>query len=286
MSGTIATVHAGFNQNGVTYVDGADGGERYSRTDALHLILAAVSQKISSVRVFAGTGSPALLLFRGPGNDPFRSFRGEFMQFTNASDVPMEINLDQDLGPFNNAATSMLVMPTQLGPEIKVGLAEVFVPEWNTVLAQLLPGDVEKVGNPTLRWEPFPPNTEFLNPNRVYIRVKQKLNVVLENWSDYKAWIKYWFRLRLKDGGVDAVVPRWEFWVEGGVFADDIAEQLEPQVISGRNELESKLDAMTFPTGVTSVYLLPGTQTHQVQQGAWDVHWSNTDGDVTIVFQL
>ncbi len=283
--GAVTSVHTGFNQSGTTYVDGAGSGERYSRTNTSQFISAGVSGKVSSVRAYAGAGSPALLLFAGLDYAPFVSFRGEFMHFTNASNIPLELNLDGTLAPFNNRATSMLVAQTQLGPEIKVGLASVFVPQWNSVLDQLLPSNVERVGNPTLRWEPFP-SMEFLNSNRIYVRVKQKLNVVLENWSDYKAWIKYWFRFRAVGGGaVDAVVPRWEYWVEGGIFADDIAEELEPQVINGRNELEKKLDALPFPPGVTSVYLLPGTQTHQVQPGAWDVHWSHTDGDVTVVFQ-
>lgn len=284
--GSIAEVFTGFNQAGKTYTDGASGNLRYARTNYWQFLDAGISGEVSSIRVFAGSGAPALLLFRADPLIPWLyTFHGEFMQFTNASDIVFDLNLDGNLAPFNDDARSMLVVQTQLASETRLSFRDTFASQWNQFLDQNLPGDIERIGDPHIRWDAFV-SYENLNPDRIYIRIKQKLNVVLDWWSDYEASIKYWIRLWASGGGVVAGVKRWEYWVEGGLFSSDIAEELEPKVAAGAGQLESKLNTALAPiAGVTDVYFLPGKQTAQVKAGYHDVHWEDTRGDVTVVIQ-
>jgi hypothetical protein len=285
--GSIGVVFTKFDQTGQSYTDAAAGTLRYSRTPFWEFLSAGVSGAVSSIRVLPGAGAPAVILFHD-ALPLLASFDGEFMQFTNASQVMFNLNLSGDLAAFNNDATSMLVVQTQLATEFRFGFTEQVVPEWNSFLDDTLPSDVERVGNPTVRWVAFPEGDQHLNPDRVYVRIKQQLNVVLENWSDYEATITYWVRFRADGGNVVASVPKWAYWVEGGIFSGAIADELEPKVQAGATDLKNKLNSGlgAIPGGVTAVYLLPGNQVTQIDEGFHNVHWSSSRGDATVVVQF
>jgi hypothetical protein len=286
--GSKAGVYTKFNQQGQSYVDLAEGDLRYARTPFSEFIGTGVFGQVSSISVAPGGGAPALILFRDSLPGPFSSFDGEFMQFTNASDVTFSIDLAGTLAAFNNTATSMLVLQTQLATEFRISFQDTVVPEWNKFLNETLPSNILKIGNPTVRWVAFPENDQHLNPDRVYVRIKQKIIVVLENWSDYDASFTYWIRFRAQGGNAVASVSKWAYWVEGGIFSGSIGDELEPKVISGATDLATRLNSALggIPGGVTGVYLLPGKQTTQVGEGFQNVHWSNSRGDATVVVQL
>jgi hypothetical protein len=284
--GSIGTAFTKLDQKGQSYTDGAGGNLRYSRTPFWEFLGAGVSGAVSSVRVLPGPGAPALILFQD--QSPFASFDGVFMQFTNASQEIFDLDLAGDLAAFNNKASSMLVVQTQLDPEFRFSFAEKVVPEWNNFLDDTLPSDVERVGDPSVRWVAFPENDEHLNPDRIYVRIKQNLNVVLENWSDYDATISYWVRFRADGGKAVASVAKWAYWVEGGIFSGAIADELEPKVKNGATDLKDKLNTAlgAVPSGVAAVYMLPGNQVTQIDEGFLNVHWSSSRGDATVVIQF
>lgn len=287
--GAKAAVYTKFDQTGQSYVDVTDDNLRYARTPLYEFLGTGVFGGVSSISVAPGAGAPALILFRDTIDDiyvPLVGFDGEFMQFTNASDVTFHQDLAGDLQPFNNAATSMLVVQTQLANEFRISFQTTVVPEWNDFLEETLPSNIQKVGNPTVRWVAFPEGQPHLSSNRVYVRIRQKIIVELENWSDYDASFTYWIRFRAEDGKARASVSRWFYWVEGGIFAGSIGDELEPKVKAGAGDLTDKLNsALDALSGVTSVYLLPGNQTAEVDEGFHNVHWSNSRSDATVVIQ-
>lgn len=154
--GSKAGVYTKFNQKGQSYVDLAEGDLRYARTPFSDFIGTGVFGQVSSIGVAPGGGAPALILFRGSLPVPFASFDGEFMQFTNASDVTFNLDLAGTLAAFNNAATSMLVLQTQLATEFRISFQDTVVPEWNQFLNETLPSDILKIGDPSVRWVAFP----------------------------------------------------------------------------------------------------------------------------------
>jgi hypothetical protein len=284
--GSIGAVFTGFDQTGQSYVDAAGGSLRYSRTPFSEFLSTSVAGGVSSIRVLPGAGAPTVILFRD--DFPLVSFDGEFMQVTNASQGMFDLNLSGDLAAFNNDATSMLVVQTQLDTEFRFSITEEVVPKWNSFLDNALPSNILKVGSPTVKWIAFPENVQHLNPDRVYVRIKQKLFVVLENWSDYEASITYWVRFRADGGNVVASVPKWAYWVEGGIFSGAIADELEPEVEQGATDLKDQLNSGlgAIPGGVSAVYLLPGNQVTQIAEGFHNVHWSSSHGDATVVVQF
>jgi hypothetical protein len=284
--GSIGSVFTGFNQTGQSYLDAAGGSLRYARTPFSEFSSTSVAGNVSSIRVLPGAGAPTVILFRD--DFPLVSFEGDFMQFTNASQGTFDLNLSGELAAFNNDATSMLVLQTQLDTEFRFSITAEVVPAWNSFLNNTLPSNILKVGSPTVKWVAFPENVEHLNPDRVYVRIKQKLFVVLENWSDYEASITYWVRFRADGGNVVASVPKWAYWVEGGIFSGAIADELEPKVEQGATDLKDQLNAGlgAIPGGVSSVYLLPGNQLTQIAAGSLNVHWSSSYGDATVVVQF
>src|SRR5262245_61944692 len=283
--GSIATVFTKFDQAGQSYTDGAHRSHRYARTSFWDFLGTPAGGSVSSIRVLPGPGAPTLILFH---DLPMNSFDGEFMQFTNAANSKFDLDLSGDLAEFNNEATSMLVVQTQLASEFRFNFSETVVPQWNKFVDKKLPSDVKRVGDPSIRWVAFPENVEHLNPDRIYVRIRQKLNVILENWSDYEATMTYWVRFRTDGGKVVSVVSKWACWVEGGIFAGEIIDELGPKVEAGTTDLKNELNSAlgAIPGNVTSVYMLPGNQVKTIDEGFQNVHWSSSRGDATVVVQL
>jgi hypothetical protein len=129
----------------------------------------------------------------------------------------------------------------------------------------------KRYGDPVLTWEMFPKGISYLDENRMYLKVHQKLDIEINWWPDYEASITYHLFLHL-DGAkhLKGYVARWAYWIEGGAKADNIEEKLKPAVISGMNtfntELSKQLNALS-PFTFSDLYYLPGNQTGPVPTG-------------------
>ncbi len=168
-----------------------------------------------------------------------------------------------------------------------------FLQHWKTTDARL-GSKAKRKGDPTLTWTMFPQGVSHLNPARRYLKISQRLQIIISAWPDYDARITYHFHLFLDNAGrLRGNVSRWHYWVEGGIKSGAIADQLEPSVIAGMKKLNEKLDeqlgniAFTF----SDVYLLPGRQipsgsSFAVMSPATGVTTGSTLGDGAIVLQV
>src|SRR6266496_3504377 len=101
----ITNVHTGLNQTGTFFSASAFEPQRYAHVEFSQMQNAGVANAVSSIRVMAGLGAPALILFAMDLGDsawnPYSlNFSGEFMQFTNGGDIPFKLNLDGQLAGF------------------------------------------------------------------------------------------------------------------------------------------------------------------------------------------
>jgi len=300
----LASIFTGWNQTGSTLSETAGDPGRYGRVPYADMLAST-----SSVRIFAGAGAPALILFNHNPSLDFEhfldpewkasmlSFHGEFIQFTNGGKNPWDLNLNEnvfglDVSLWNNAATSMLVVRTEDAPEQRLSFRSIILQPWRDFFDTELPNEAQRVGDPVIHWHAFTSygagSDGWLNPDRIYIYMRQNLSVDPGGdwWWAYDVTVRYWIGLRADgNGGVVAWVRRYEWWVESGVLTDLVAAIVEPNVELGAIEIENRLNAgLAALQGVTDVYLLPGTQSGQVggAHGAW---WSDTRGDVTLVIQ-
>jgi hypothetical protein len=93
---------------------------------------------------------------------------------------------------WNNAASSMMLVHTAQGPEVRLRATTTLTPTWNTFIDGQLTASsggaatVARKGNPKWRWVPFPIGIEHLSPKRIFLRVHQRLHITLENWPDLR----------------------------------------------------------------------------------------------------
>jgi hypothetical protein len=302
----FASVYTGFKQAGTTYLSDTGDPGRYGRTYWSEMIDAGVHKAVSSARIYAGQGAPTLILFKGnypgsggswdwdiAGDTSQASFHGPFLQLTNGtSDAwDVELNVPATTSWFNDGAGSLLVVRTELASEQRLSVKSLVTPLWNSFFDQNMPGTVEQVGDPFISWHAFSAysvESAALNPDRIYIQIKQKLNIVLDGWSDYEAWVKFWIRLRADgSGGVTGGVRMYEWWVEGGIFSGVVAAILDPNVALAAVQLENAIIAAVagIDGGVTDVYYLPGSPAPLAGGGKVVIWGGDTRGDVTMVIQ-
>jgi hypothetical protein len=225
-----------------------------------------------------------LLLFGSPiPFITFGDFNGQFLQVTNTGSSADDVNLS---GSFNNWATSGLLVARNRPSEFRVSFRDVFLDRWRDVIDGELSGGAKRDGDPSLTWEMFPTSVSYLDSDKFYLRIHQNLDIEIPWWPDYEASITYHIRLYRSGTNVRGYVARWAYWIEGGVKADDIEEQLAPAVISGMetldDELDTQLSALDF-LNVEDVYLLPGRQLGAPSDGTFS---SATWSDVTIVLEV
>lgn len=282
----LAGIYSGPSQSGTSRFYGVGHSSRYSLIRGSELSAHGLHRTVSSVRVFgSSTCDPALLVFSSPL--PFISFgdfNGMFIQITNTGSSEDNVNLS---GSFNNSMTSGLLVARNRPSEFRVSFRDVFLERWKDVIDGELSGGAKRDGDPSLTWEMFPTSVSYLDSDKFYLKVHQRLDIEMPWWwPDYEASITYHIRLYRSGSNVRAYVARWAYWIEGGVKADDIEEVLAPAVISGMdtldNELETQLSALDF-LDVEDVYLLPGRQLGNPTDGAWS---GTTFSDVTIVLEI
>lgn len=285
----ISSVFTGTNQTGTSRVFGVGTSSRYNAVTASEMVSGSIHSNLSSATVFNSSVVDAtVLLFRpivpwiSMGN-----FNGLFAQLSNRKGGGSELDVNSFPGGFDNTVTSMLLVAANRSGEIRLSFRDLFLNQWRTTLdSQLAGSEARRDGDPTLTWEMFPEGISHLSSSRMYLKIHQPLRIELSWWPDYDASITYHIFLFL-DGSnrLRGQVHRWAYWVEGGIKSGGIANQLEPQVISGMNtlnaQLGAQLNALSF--SFSDLYYLPG---RQLSPAATGVTTGNTFSDVTIVLQF
>ena len=287
--------------NGNVKCVGTGHGTRYDAWDYHDLWDADIESKISSVSLFTPINGATVLILYSYGPYPYSyqnatHFDNDFLLVDNQNGGQFDLNLaTRPLmdGTWDNAPTSLIVVHTAQGPEIRVSANQTLTPIWNSFIDQQLAaagGQVIRDGNPEWVWVPFPIGPPPLSPLRTYLRVTQKLTVVPPApIADYAGSITYYIRLVVQDGTVTGWVARWEHWVEQGIFSDYVGAILHPYTILGAESLNDVLAGGVFPlppnTRVTDVYYLPGLQTDATSRGEAQIFQGNCTQDTTIVLQ-
>ncbi len=287
----LSSVYKGNNQSGSSRLYGVPQSSRYNKATSSSLSSVGFSSNISSARVNASTAADGhLILFAPPFPIfSFPDYDGFFVQITNRKNSGSDYDVDHlSAHGINNRTTNILLAAANKGGfEIRMSFRDLFLQKWKDEIDPLLGGDADRVGNPTLTWTMFPSGVSHLSSTRRYLKIYQKLNINVPWWPDYDASITYHLYLYLDGSGhLRGHVARWAYWVEGGLKSGQIADQLEPKVITGMGALNNQLDtelgsfsAFTFQ----DLYYLPGRQTSRKPTGVFS-GW--TTDDVTLVLQL
>jgi hypothetical protein len=279
--GASVIVYTGANQTGTAYADGTVIDGRYARKSFVENGY-QLFEKLSSATVYAPEpGASSLILFSDAlfPTQNASNYEGHFLQLTNAGpEGEFDVNLASH--DFNNLATSMLVVYREKGTEFRLSFREFFLEDWNDTVDDQLPSNVQRDGDPRLTWKPFPNQSKH-----IYLEIYQPLDIILDGWPDYKAWIRYRLQLHHNNGVSGGHVHSWAYWIESGLKASDIEEQLAPAVVQGVNTLNNRLAERLgdIPFSVGDIYYLPGRQLEDPHTGAILGH---TDDDVTIVFEV
>jgi hypothetical protein len=279
----LASVFEHSNQAGRMALYGVSRTTRYQRATEDGLSDRDLWRRISSARLFSSREADTTLilcgfpvLFYNPPN-----YTGVFVQFTNArSGSDMNVNVP---GSFNDVTDSLLLVATNRGAETRLSFRDLFLERWKTTIDSKLSGGAKRAGDPTLTWEMFPEGISHLDPNRMYLKVHQQLDIEIDWWPDYEASITYHIFLFLNSSGrLRGGVARWAYWIEGGAKADDIEDRLAPAVIAGMDDLNSQLSSTlnALPFTFSDLYYLPGRQLTPAPTGTLT---GFTSDDVTIV---
>ncbi len=278
----LASVFQHSNQGGRMALYGVSRTTRYQRASESDLDSRDLWRQISSARLLSSTEADTTLILCGFPvsfyNPP--NYTGSYVQFTNArSGADFNVNLP---GSLNDLTDSLLLVATNRGPETRLSFRDLFLQRWRTTIDSKLSGGAKRSGDPILTWEMFPEGISYLDPQRIYLKVHQKLDIEIDWWPDYEASITYHILLFLSSGRLRGNVARWAYWIEGGAKADDIEEELAPAVIAGMNDLNAQLATAlgAIPITFTDLYYLPGRQLAPAQTGTLS-GW--TTDDVTIV---
>lgn len=289
----VSSLYTGANQSGNAILAGVSVTTRYNEITSEFMQNQGIYKALTSTRVHdSNLAAGSLILFK-PFFDtlPSSDYDGQFVQITNAKGADDDFDVDNlDSLGFNNKATSALVVARDRNTEFALSFRSMFLDEWKNTIDDELGDDAERIGDPTLTWTMFPKGVSHLNSTRRYLYVSQKLNIIIGGWPDYEARIRYHIRLFLNNNGnVRASVPRWSYWIEGGIKSDGIAEQLEPKVINGMNVLSTQLNSLLagFDSFVWSdLFFLPGNQADSAANAVTGIVGGTTYDDVTIVLQI
>lgn len=287
----LSSVYKNTNQTGASRLYGVSKSSRYNRASKSTLNSAGFSNNISSARVNDSTTADGhLILFGSPFSFmSFPNYDGLFAQITNRKNSGSDFDVDQlSAHSFNNDTTNLLLVAANKGGfEVRLSFRDMFLQKWKDEIDPLLGGDANRKGNPTLTWTMFPQGISHLDASRRYLKIHQKLNINVPWWPDYDATITYHLYLYLSGSGrLRGHVARWAYWVEGGIKSGQIANKLEPKVISGMGKLNDRfsneLDSFAS-ISFKDLYYLPGKQTTRKPTGVF-TGW--TTDDVTIVAEL
>ncbi len=289
-----------------TGLSGTNPAARYDAWDYDRLVnfnsWGGLAGIISSVSLFTPiTGATVVILYAYAPGFLYNAthFDYSFLLLDNQSGDRWDVNLAdipfQD-GTWDNCASSMIVVHTAQGPEVRLSASTSLTPTWNSFidpqLANAADGAVTGIsrsGNPSWRWVAFPKDKEFLSANGNYLSAHQGLHISLEDpLPDYDASLTYYLRLFVSNSTVTGFVKRFEYWVEPGLMHDFVKAVLRPYVMLGAERLNDVLaGGGVLPAGlsVQRLYYLPGNQRDATKKGERQIFKGFTDGDATIVLQ-
>jgi hypothetical protein len=284
---TTTTVFAGPNRTGASRVFGVTRARRYHRVPNRELRDRGLDGAIGSLSLAASSDAAnTCILFVSPRDRLFPDFVGPFAQWINRKDAGSARDVDLAGTASDDATRSLLAVATDRRTEFRLSFRDQILKTWNQTLDGLLAGShARRSGDPLLTWDVFPQGIGGLNPNHIYLKIHQNLDVVLTSWPDYRASVTYHVFLFVnEEQELRGFVQRAAHWVEEGVKADDIGERLGPKVAEGAETLNAGIDEKLRALdglGLNDVYYLPGRQLSRAEE----VIGSTTD-DVTIVVEL
>lgn len=284
-------VDANLRGHGVFYGLGHD--HRYYHENSAQLQSRLIYKNLSSSVVYESHSTDAtLILFDniyvkiGSFTIPAPDYNGTFLQITNLMNSGSEFNLNRFSDyDFNDVAASLMEVNTH--SMFRYSFRDLFLQEWKTSIDDALGNRASRTGSPKMTWEMWPQNVSYLDSNKRYLKISQRIRIDVPNWWDYDARITYHLRLYLDGNGrLKGQCVRWAYWVESGMKSGAIADQLEPSVIAGANvlteKLQQKLDEYS-DISFSGVYYLPGRQLDYPQP---NVIVGHTLSDVTIVMEF
>lgn len=122
-----------------------------------------------------------------------------------------------------------------------------------------------------------------------FVRLEQNLRVEKSWWPDYDARVRYDIYLyRTSSGGIGGYVNWTHTWVEGGIFSNDILDELHPQLVNGGSvltqEFQSQLVLLSLLSGsIQALYLLPGREPPMPPPSSNFGHTGNAKENSTLV---
>jgi hypothetical protein len=277
-------------QAGKSHLAATGSNNRYARISSQSLSSWALAGDVSSATLFMPEGGACTLLLFTHDGLTIDDYQGQFIEYVNFSgnkwDVGLKVQEALDSGNWNNRPTSGLVVRSQVTVETRLSAVSEWLPGWVSATDSLLPSGVSRDGNPTFKWEPFPVGSQYLSPNVIYVKVRQALIVEVPVLNDYAAAFSYWIRLLINpQGRVTGHVGQWRVWVEAGLKASEIKDELKAQISAATPTVNSLIAGwgLTKPSPLADVYFLPGVPVPPTQGGSKDIFKGFTDGDVTIV---
>lgn len=271
--------HVNFGGRSQTYF--LDNNWRYYRVFPGNLQSVGLHDSISSAKLFPDNGNNSLLIcFQ-------HRFQGRYLMLCNpkGSGVVKAVNSFVPLNNMNDVTSSILLMRTKLGNEMRLSAKDLIKSKFVQMLDAKLSGtQASRVGEPIITWDMWPVGQAYLDQDKKYIKLHQKLHIAIDWWPDYEATMTYHIYLYLDNKKLKGYAARWWLWVEGGVKSDDIWDALAPKVEAGMDSINTTIQDSLGVAGALNfkyLYYLPGKQ-----DGAEaDVKTGHTDDDVTIVLQ-
>ncbi|MFX0104350.1 MAG: hypothetical protein ACFE75_02525 [Candidatus Hodarchaeota archaeon] len=219
-------------------------------------------------------------------------YQGRFLQITNYKGSGSRYELDS-LSDYNfDNRTSSLIEVNNTPSLLRYSFRDLILDEWNSAIDDAFSepfengfgGKAIQEGDPILTWQMWPQGIEYLRPYRRYLKIHQKLKIALDWWPDYKASITYYIWLFITwSGRLWAYVPRWEYWVEGGMQTDDIVNGMFQKVRHGATLLQLKIQEkleIYSDLEFRSIFFLPG---RQLSYSSQNIVTGLTTDDVTII---
>jgi hypothetical protein len=292
----IATLYTG-NKTGKSHLFGTGSQNRYRRISYNTLQNVQMAGDVSSATLYMPKGGGcSLLLFSGGAW--MDNYRGEYIELVNFSNSPWDVVLSNqpslDGGTWNNLALSGLVVRTGEVIETRLSARGEWAAAMKGMIDQELsqldlgPVTVARDGDPTFRWEPFPASMSHLNPDAIYIKIRQTVTIDIPVIPIYTAAISYWIHLFLDGkGALKGHVDRWRIWVASGLKTGKIKVLLADQAKKAIPTINTLLTGWcaSQPSPLKDVYFLPGTKVQATLGGKKEAFrgYTDTDNDVTIV---
>jgi hypothetical protein len=278
-------IYSGAQLSGTGRVFGLGHADRYNAISGAELQAAGLAGGVGSIEVITSADAAGnLVLFNSPLSF-FPAYDGGFFQLSANPGQYAKWSFDFP------ATSALLVASARAGRnELRQSFHALAHDQWIAYIDKALAGtSASRDGDPSLTWAMFPTGVDHLDPNGIYLEIGQTFQVnVPWPFSPVTASLTYDIQLYADDAGhVRAWGQRWAYWVDGGIFAGKVADELQPVVSAGLGTLvtqvNQKLGELDRLLGkVTDVYYLPGSQTTPVGLGTLT---GATFDDVTIVIE-